>query len=100
MARPTDWRSPVTVAGDNLRNLIAEAIRNAECEQQPKCVWCMTMSVLAELDRAGMVVVSTEDVKGAIEVLEAVNNPWASLSEEPELEARLRAALPEATTDA
>lgn len=84
----------------NLRDLIADAILNAECENQPTCTGCMSASVVAELDRAGMVAVSVADLRAAIEVLEAVNDPWASISEEPALEARLRAALPERTENA
>ena len=83
----------------NLRDLIADAILSAECENQPKCTGCMSASVVAELDRAGMAVVSVEDLRAAIEVLEAVNDPWAAISEEPALEARLRAALPERTAN-
>lgn len=53
------------MTSDNLRDLIAGAIRDAECEQRPKCVGCMTASVFAELDRAGKVVVSAEDLRKA-----------------------------------
>lgn len=47
----------------NLRDLIADAILNAECENQPTCAGCMSASVVAELDRAGLVVVSAGDLQ-------------------------------------
>ncbi|TYB69704.1 hypothetical protein FXF51_05955 [Nonomuraea sp. PA05] len=50
---------------------------------------------LDALAGAGMVVVSAEDLRAAIEVLEAVNDPWRYITEEPDLLNRLRAALPE-----
>ncbi|MET8985877.1 hypothetical protein ABZW49_10550 [Nonomuraea wenchangensis] len=47
---------------------------------------------------AGLVVVSAEDLRQAADVIEAVNDPYRYLAEEPELLARLRAALPEETS--
>jgi hypothetical protein len=82
------------MTGDNVRDLIAEAISGADCDQQPKCVWCMTMSVICELDRGGMVVVSAEDLDVAV--------AYAARDQDGDHSpcvARLRAALPERSTD-
>lgn len=63
------------------------------------CVSAAEVHVQA-VESAGLVVVSTEDLRAAADVLATVNDPWRHISEEPDLEARLRAALPERRTDA
>lgn len=82
------------MTGDNVRDVIAEAIANAECEQRPKCVWCMTMSVVAELDGAGMIVVSAADYHYVLDRAEQFAMHRFD-ADDSVLVARLRAALPE-----
>lgn len=51
-------------------------------------------------DEYRRVVVSAEDLRAVVEILEAVNDQWAAFpSPEPELEARLRAALTDRQND-
>lgn len=75
----------------NVRDLIADAILNAECENQPKCTGCMSASVVAELDRAGLIIVSAEDLANVLQHADPM--PGIDF----DALARLRAALPERT---
>ncbi|MGA4989911.1 hypothetical protein [Nonomuraea bangladeshensis] len=54
--------------------------------------WPKVVEVLA---KEGFAVVSVKDLRQAADVIEAVNDPYRYLAEEPELLDRLRAALPE-----
>jgi hypothetical protein len=87
--------SDCAVCGEDLPAIVAVALEAAA----PVLAAQVRREAAEEQRAAGMVVVSAEDLRAAADVLATVNDPWRYISEEPELEARLRAVLPERSTD-